>query len=69
MYGMVQERVTRQVRVKILKYVDLGWIDLEDIDDPSMYAIARWYLRIKRLQREISSLRASSRARRLCAFS
>jgi hypothetical protein len=69
MYEVVENRIPKLVRLQILRYLDLGWLDLDDIDDPNMYAIARWHLRIRRLRGQINSLWASNRARGVRAFS
>ena len=49
---------------KVLKYLRMGIIEFDDIEDVSLLCTARLYLRALRLQKEIKQLRDASWARR-----
>jgi len=63
MLSIVKERLPK-ARYKVLKYVKLGIIELDDIADEDMRGYARLYLRALRLQKQIAELREASWARR-----
>ncbi len=62
--GIVKERLPGKAKYQVLKYLSMGVIDLDHIVSDDMLALARLYLRARRLQKEIAELRESSRARR-----
>ena len=62
---IIGERVPANAKCQVLRYLDAGVIDFEDIDSLDMQAVARRYLRAKRLRREIRELRERSRGMRL----
>jgi hypothetical protein len=62
---VISERLPHDARCLVLKYLDAGVIDFDHIDSLDMQAVARRYLRAKRLRREIRELREHSRRRRL----
>jgi hypothetical protein len=49
---------------RALKYIKMGIIELEYIVDSDMRALARLFLRIKRMRKEIAELREASERRR-----
>ena len=63
MLSIVRERLPK-ARYKVLKYVKLGILELEDIADEDMRGFARLYLRALRLQKQIAELREASWKRR-----
>jgi hypothetical protein len=63
MLSIVKERLPK-ARYKVLKYVKLGILDLDDIADEDMRGFARLYLRALRLQKQIAELREASWMRR-----
>ena len=48
----------------VLKHVRLGVLDVDEIVDPDMKAMAQLYLRARRLRREIHELEEVSEQRR-----
>ena len=62
MISIVSRRLPK-AKYQVLKYLRMGVIDLGDIENVDMYELARLYLRVRRLQREIRRLRKASRAR------
>ena len=62
---VIGERVPANAKCQVLRYLDAGVIDFDHIDSLDMQAIARRYLRAKRLRREIRELRERSRGLRL----
>lgn len=73
MFEMIRQRLPRKPVALILKYLRMGIIDLEDISNFDMWSLARYYLRARRLRKEISELEEASwrrkqeRARRFFA--
>ena len=63
MAGMVSRRLPR-AQFKVLRYLNKGVIELEDIENEDMRTLAKLYLRVKRLRREIAELAEASGARR-----
>ena len=61
--GIVKERLPR-ARGEVLKYLERGVIELDQIENEDMRALARLDLRAKRLQAEIRQLQETSRQRR-----
>jgi hypothetical protein len=64
MLGIVKERLPGKAKYLVLKYLKMGIIDMEDIVSEDMVALARLWLRAKRLKQEIIDLREASAARR-----
>jgi hypothetical protein len=62
--GIVKERLPARARGLVIKYLRMGIIDLDHIINDDMLALARLYLRARRLQKEVAELREASRARR-----
>jgi len=57
MLSIVSERIPGRSKYLVLKYVRMGAIDIEHITDDDMRAIAKWYLRTRRLGKQIEELR------------
>lgn len=53
-----------EAKYKVLKCLGRGVIDLEDIQNPDMLALAKYFLQITRLQKEITELRKGTWKRR-----
>jgi hypothetical protein len=64
LFSIVGERVKTRAKYLVLKYVKMGIIDLDQIADDDMRALARLYLRAKRMRQEIAELREASERRR-----
>ena len=64
MFSIVNERVKPKAKYMVLKYLKMGIIELEHIVDNDMRALARLYLRIRRMRKEIAELREASERRR-----
>ena len=60
MVEILVERVPGEAKYQVLKLVGQGQLDLDDIEDWDMHALARWHLRSLRLRREIQLLRTVS---------
>jgi hypothetical protein len=63
MYSIVSNRLPK-ARYKVLKLLEKGIIELEDIGNEDMLALARYYLQARSLEREIRELRKASWTRR-----
>jgi hypothetical protein len=63
-FGIVNERIKSRTKYLVLKYIKMGIIELEYIVDSDMRALARLFLRIKRMRKEIAELREASERRR-----
>ena len=61
MLSIVNERIAGRRKYVILKHLRMGIIDIEHIVEADMRAIAKWYLRVRRLQREISQIGRAGR--------
>ncbi len=64
MMEMISEKIKTKAKYKVIKYVSMGIIDVDDINDVNMYCLAKRCLRARRLQREIAELQEQSRKRR-----
>lgn len=64
MAGIVSERLP-MAKYKVLKLVQKGIIELEHISSEDMRALAMYYLRALRLEKQIASLRKASWERRM----
>ena len=60
MVDIIKERIPGRGKYLVLKYLKMGIIDLDHIEDCDMHSLARHCLRAWRLQREIKSLRRFS---------
>jgi len=61
---IISARIETTAKYTVIKYVSMGIIELGDISDFNLYCLAEYYLRAKRLQRDISKLREKSRSLR-----
>ena len=64
MLDIVKERIPGREKYLVLKHLRMGWIEFEHIEDEDMRAMARWYLRARRLRRWISKLEEDGQRRR-----
>lgn len=63
MFSIVSDRIKAEAKYLVLKYLRMGIIGLEHIANEDMLALARLYLRAKRLQKEIAELGQASERR------
>ena len=61
MLSVIIDRVPRRSKYQVLRYLNMGVIDLDHVENPDMHAIGRRYLRCQRLRRQIHRLRQLSR--------
>jgi len=59
--AMLNERIKKTVKYKILKLVRLGHIEADQIKDFDMWQLAKYYMRALKLSEEIRRLRKYSR--------
>ena len=64
MSEIISNRIPGKVKYKVLKYVLMGYLDLDDIANEDMRALARMYLKDRWLQQEITRLQEVSWNRR-----
>lgn len=64
MFSIVSERIKAETKRLVLKYLRMNIIGLEHIVNDDMLALARLYLRARKLQKEIAELRQASERRR-----
>ena len=64
MFSIISDRIKAEAKYLVLKYLRMGIIGLEHIANEDMLALARLYLRAKRLQKEIAELGQASERRR-----
>lgn len=64
LFGIVNERIQARAKYLVLKYLRMGIVELEDIVHSDMAALARLYLRARRMRQEIVELREASERRR-----
>jgi hypothetical protein len=55
-FSIVNERIKTRAKYLVLKYLRMGIIELEHIANSDMLALARLYLRAKRMRKEIAEL-------------
>jgi hypothetical protein len=67
MLSTVSERISGRSKYMVLKYVRMGAIDIEHIANDDMRVIAKWYLRTRRLGKQIEELRQVRKRRWLQA--
>ncbi|MHC4728570.1 MAG: hypothetical protein ACYS17_15225 [Planctomycetota bacterium] len=60
MFSIVSERLPGKTKYKVLKYLKMGRIELENIVNWDMWELAKLYLRIRRLREEIADCREAS---------
>jgi len=56
MLSIVIERVPGRAKYVVLKSLRMGIIELDQVMDPDMHSIGKWYLRVRRLREEIRRL-------------
>ena len=64
MFGIVSERLPK-TKWQVLRYLRDSIIELEDIENFDMWQMAMYYLRAKKLQKQIAWLREASWAKRV----
>ena len=64
MFGIVKERLPGKAKYRVLKYLERGIIDFEDIVSEDMAALAKLRLRARGLEEDLSELHKGSHARR-----
>ena len=62
--SIVNERIKARAKYLVLKYLRMGIIELEHIANSDMMALAKLYLRAKKMRKEIAELREASEQRR-----
>ena len=63
-FSIVNERIKTRAKYLVLKYLRMGIIELEHIANSDMLALARLYLRTRRMREEIAELWEVSERRR-----
>ena len=63
-FNIVNNRIRHRAKYLVLKYLRMGIIELEHIVNSDMLALARLYLRVRRMQKEITELKKVSEWRR-----
>jgi CO dehydrogenase/acetyl-CoA synthase beta subunit len=64
LFSIVNDRIATEAKYLVLKYLRMGIIELEHIVNQDMAALARLYLRARRMRQEIDGLREASERRR-----
>jgi len=64
LFSIVNDRIAAEAKYVVLKYLRMGIIELEHIVNQDMAALARLYLRARRMRQEIDGLREASERRR-----
>ena len=62
-FSIVKERIPGRTKYLVLKYLNMGIIELDHIVDADMQALARLYLRARHLRKQVADLREVSRRR------
>ena len=62
-FDIIKEHLVGKAKYQVLKYLKLGWLDIDDIENMDMWHLARVYVRIRRLQREIAELKKAREER------
>ena len=65
MVGFASSHIKTIAKYKVIKLVLKGILDVDDIVNAEMHCLARRFLRLRRLQREIAELEERSKERRL----
>jgi hypothetical protein len=63
LFSIVNDRIATKAKYMVLKYLQMGIIELEHIVNPDMAALARLYLRVQRMRQEIRGLQGASERR------
>ena len=63
-FNIVNNRIGPKAKYLVLKYLRMGIIELEHIVNNDMLALARLYLRARRMRKEIAELQEASERRR-----
>lgn len=61
---ILNQRVDVKGKWQVIKYVRMGWMDVDDIEHGGLWELARLYMRIIRLKAEVEELEEASRERR-----
>lgn len=64
MIEMINGRIKTVTKYKVLKYVKMGVIDVDDIADWDMWQLAMLYMRALRIKKQIVKIQEMSRKRR-----
>lgn len=67
-FSIVSDRIPGKTKYKVLKYLKMGYLELDEIVHSDMQALGRLFLRANKLKQEISRLREASWARRMKRF-
>ena len=62
-FSIVDERIKTKAKYLVLKYLEMGIIEFEHIVSDDMRALARLFLRARKMQKEIAELRGAGRRR------
>ena len=62
--SMLNDRVKDKAKGRILKYVRIGVIDVDDISNWDLWMLAKYYMRALWLQKQIRELREASRKKK-----
>ena len=63
MFSIVKERIKTGAKYLVLKYLRMGIIEFEHIIDSDMSALAKLYLRARRMRKEIAELQEAGERR------
>ena len=63
MFGIVNDRIRTPAKYLVLKYLQMGIIEVRHIVNQDLTALARLYLRAGRMRQEIDELREASERR------
>jgi hypothetical protein len=64
LFSIVNDRMSNPAKYRVLKYLERGIIGFEHIVNDDMAALARLYLRARRMRQETDELRGASEQRR-----
>ena len=62
-FSIVNERIKTKAKYLVLKYLKMGIIELEHVVNDDTRALARLFLRVRKMQKEIAELRGADRQR------
>ena len=62
-FAVIRDRIPGRAKYRVLKYLQMGILDIGQIEDFDMYQLAEVSRRIRRLQGQIAELEQASRAR------
>ena len=63
LFSIVNDKIKTRAKYLVLKYLKMGIIELEDIANNDMLALARLYLRVSSMRREIVELQMARQRR------